>query len=498
MTSASGASSRPIRVLIVDDSIVCRSVLRSALETDPEIEVVGEAGDGLEAISLVEVLKPSLVTLDLQMPRMGGLETIDWIMKNRPTPILVVTDRPRLQGADMTFASLSRGALDLVAKASTLKPGSSQERAFVTRVKALSRAAAKPTPACAAAPSGRSRSPLWAPRLVAIGASTGGPNALGKVLGHLAKEFPLPIVIVQHMDPLFQDSFVFWLKQQSMLPVQMAADGHRLSAGEVLIAPAGTHLEVQRNGRVRLASARAFESHVPSVDQLFRSVSDAFGANSIGVLLTGMGSDGADGLRELRRRGALTIAQDQETSVIYGMPGAAVELNAVDHVLPISRIAPFLVNCEAQTRGARQAINSPSGLESSSGGAAGDGAANMKQKILIVDDSPVILEAGKNALEDAGYDVVTLDNPLVVASVIRREKPDLVLLDVIMPVIAGDVVAQIVHQKMNAGTPVVFYSDLTAPELEQLVTKSGAAGFIQKTADEPAFVSRVKDFLANR
>jgi two-component system chemotaxis response regulator CheB len=486
------ARSAPHRVLVADDSALCRAALRHALESDPEVSVVGEAEDGEEAVRKVQSLAPTLVTIDLQMPRMGGLAAIEQIMRVRPTPILVVTEQPRADGVDATFAALSRGALDLLPKSQSWFPGTPEARELVARVKQLSRVG---PPAQEQGAPVASQRPSVGRRLevIGIGASTGGPSALAKVLSQLPKTLSSAVVVVQHMDPLFVAGFVDWLDRQSALPVRLAQHGALLKAGEVLVGPSGIDFLVDLTGRVQLFPGQPRAPFVPSVDQLFFSLARAYRDRAAGVLLTGMGSDGAKGLLAMRELGALTLAQDRESSAIYGMPGSAVAMGAVNFSLPLSEISDFLAYTDSlyQTQSVSGRNSMTQSLQNSAGPMA-------RGKILLVDDSSVMLEAGRIALEDAGYEVLTLDNPLSLASVLRKDRPDLVLCDVNMPAINGDAAAQIVAKAGFSRSPIVLYSDISVQELDARARQCGARGFIQKTGDDDALVKAVEQFLAMR
>ncbi|MBI3185380.1 MAG: chemotaxis-specific protein-glutamate methyltransferase CheB [Myxococcales bacterium] len=469
-----------IRILVVDDSDICRDAIRAALEAEGDIEVVGEASDGVEATRLVASLQPNLVTLDLQMPRMGGLETIEWIMRHHPTRILVVTDRPQLDGVDMTFASLSRGALELLPKAAWSDPRGPEARALVARVRSLSTVPLQAAPESVAPSRARPALRLRArPELVGVGASTGGPTALSDMLGALPKDFPLSVLVVQHMHPYFHESFAVWLAKRSRLPLRIATDGELLSPGEVRVAPQGKDLVVTRGGRLKLLPPPPDALHSPSADRLFHSMAKALGASSVGVLLSGMGADGAEGLMALHQAGALTAAQDKQTSAVYGMPRAAIELGAADFILPAAEIGRLLAECSsAATSSAPPRVG------------------GSFAKVLVVDDSPVVLEAARGVLEEAGFQVTTLENPLEVARAVRRERPDLVLIDLCMPALGGDRVASIIRQHGLSGeTLLLLYSDRPSEELEAKARECGADGFIEKGAGGAALLARVRELL---
>ncbi len=463
----------PVRVLVVDDSAVCRAAIRGILETDPLIHVVGEAADGLEATQMIEALRPDLVTLDLAMPRMGGLDTIEWVMRHCPTRILVITERPEVDGVDMAFASLSRGALELLPKLTWYEPDSPESKLLLDRVKALARKEpGRASPVKRTAQPRRSRRSGIA--AIGIGASTGGPTALAELLKALPSDLPVPVLVVQHMHPLFEESFVLWLKSRSKLPVKLAQDGEELPKGQVRVAPQGMDL-IARGSRIELVPPVPGVLHVPSVDRLFDSLAATFADRAAGVLLSGMGVDGASGMRALYEKGGLTLAQDRDSAVIYGMPGAALEAGAVEHVLPLEGIASMLADA---AKGSAQSSS------------------EVRGKVLLVDDSPLVLESVRHTLESAGYQVVALQNPLQVPSAVRRERPDLVLIDVNMPAVQGDIVAKIVRDHgLAKSIQVLLFSDQPSSELALKAERCGADGFIEKRAGESALLSRVREAL---
>jgi two-component system chemotaxis response regulator CheB len=462
----------PVRVLVVDDSEVCRSTLKAILESDPLVQVVGQARDGLEALEQLERLKPSLITLDLDMPRLNGLDTIERVMKTRPTPILVVTDRPQMNGMDMLFTCLARGALDLVPKGELGHLTPTQRRALVARVKELAQASPR-VPQPPRTPMQRQRA-LGSIRAVAIGASTGGPGALMEVLKQLPEDYRQPVVAVQHIDEGFHEGFVSWLDKKCKLTVRTAKQGDSLTPGTVLLAPPGVECTVGSDGTVRLASPSVPSAHVPSVNALFHSMADSYGASAAGILLTGMGADGALGLRAMHNRGALTVAQDEETSIIHGMPAAAVAVGAAELVLPLGDIAALMF--DLNTLGAKATVDDA-------------------RLVLIIDDSRVVLDTARLALEQAGFKVVTADNPITLPTLVRKHHIDLALVDLSMPALDGDVVVKLLAQMGSRKTRAVLFSDSDEKELASRARKAGVLGYIKK-GDLQHLVDETKRFMA--
>lgn len=350
------------RVLIVDDSPVAREIISSILRSDGHIEVAGQAANGQEAIEAVGALKPDLVTMDINMPVMDGLAAIEQIMAYNPTPILVVTAS---QEAGLAYRAISSGALEVVEKPA-LDPGDRRWSDFAQRVRVLAgvrvishlrgrRTQPSPPGDTIALPETVARrkfeglpaadapGPRPARRVVAVGASTGGPAALSQLLEQLPGNLPGAILIVQHISAGFTQGLVEWMSTLTDLRVKEAESGEVITNGVAYVAPAGRHMLVLPGGRLALDSGPAVEGQRPSADVLFSSVQREYGARAIGVLLTGMGRDGAQGLKRMRDGGATTIAQDRETSVVYGMPRVAVEIGAAGKVLPIHSIGGELV-----------------------------------------------------------------------------------------------------------------------------------------------------------
>ena len=341
----------PIRVLIVDDSPTIRLLFTEILNGEPDIRVVGVAADGEQAVQRTEALKPDLITMDIRMPRVDGLEATRRIMAQCPTPIVMVSASLDTDDLSSSFSAIQAGALDVIEKPNGSDPrnfeGIRQRLVTAVRlmagVKVVRRRAPKAAPTGGLAVRVPTR-PLRAGfKVVAIGSSTGGPMALHTLLAGLPREFPVPVVVVQHMSAGFLPGLVNWLKLDCALPVNIAADGQAAHPGQVYFAPDNHHLILGGRGVLRLTEAPPVSHVRPSATVLFESVARLYGREALGVLLTGMGDDGAAGLKAIHDRGGLTLAQDEATSVVYGMPRVAAELGAVDHILPLGSVAGSLV-----------------------------------------------------------------------------------------------------------------------------------------------------------
>jgi two-component system chemotaxis response regulator CheB len=334
-----------IRVLVVDDSPTSRLLLVEILRADDRIEVVGQAADGVEAVEMVKRLRPDIVTMDVQMPRLDGFGATKRIMVEAPTPILITTSvDPR--ALSVSLEAIRMGALAVQAKPGDPRaPGFDEEaRELVRQVKAMSRVKVvrhfEPEPARAPVGTTSSVAALHdAPaEVVAIAASTGGPAAIHRILTTLPADFPLPILVVQHISRGFAPGFASWLDKASPLVVKLAEDGEPLRPGTVYVGVDDYHLCVSPSRRIRLSPAPAVGGFRPAGTVLFESVATAFGRCAVAVILTGMGRDGVDGLRAIRRGGGRTIAESEATAVIYGMPGAAVQAGLADFILPLDEV----------------------------------------------------------------------------------------------------------------------------------------------------------------
>jgi two-component system chemotaxis response regulator CheB len=345
-----------IRVLVVDDSVVIRRLVTHALEQDPALEVVGAAAHGGTALRRIPQLNPDVVTLDVEMPEMDGLETLRHLKRDYPHLRVIMFSTLTERGGAVTLEALSLGADDYVTKASnegSLDRSLARLREeLIPKIKQfflLSGSGARPAlPSAAAAPMPappvrRLRVP---PEVVAIGVSTGGPTALGAILPQLPASFPLPVLVVQHMPPLFTRVLAERLQAVSKLRVEEASQGAPVEAGKILIAPGDYHLKVSSvGGKVRafLDQSPPLNSCRPAVDALFASVGEVYGGAAIAVILTGMGHDGLRGAEILKARGASILAQDEATSVVWGMPGAVVNAGLADRVLPLSGVVPEIL-----------------------------------------------------------------------------------------------------------------------------------------------------------
>ena len=341
-----------IRVLVVDDSALMRKLIPAVLARDSSIEVVGTAMDGAFALKKIEELHPDVVTLDLEMPRMDGMETLRLIMRRAPMPVILFSTHSK-EGGYATLKALALGAIDFVQKPQDAAAGHLDSIAdqLIEKIKVAKRAAGRKLPAAVVSddpPKNKKRKLAALPpnRIVAIGISTGGPNALQYVLSQIPADFPASILIVQHMPEGFTEMFAKRLDECCALEVQEARSGDLLLAGRVLICPGNRHVMVRRMPRgdmAVLSDGPPVNGHRPSADVLFHSVAQQFGLTAVGLLMTGMGEDGAEGLGALKAAGGVTVAQSEDTCVVSGMPRAAITKGYADKVIPLEGIAAFLI-----------------------------------------------------------------------------------------------------------------------------------------------------------
>ncbi len=339
----------PTRLLVVDDSPTVRSIIRAMLGADQDITIIGEAVNGVEAVEKAERLRPDLILMDIRMPRMDGYEATEQIMATCPTPIIVFSSLTRAEEARVSIAMLAVGALDVMAKPDLADPVSVAECVKVLRMKirVASRVAVvrhirrRPMPGArdAGAPEVAAAAKF---DVLGIGSSTGGPAILREILSRLPATYPLPVLLVQHITAGFSDGFIEWLQQHISLKLRLAQPRDRAVPGTILMAPEGRQMTIKPDRSIQALSDVPVGVHLPSVDALFNSVADSFGSRGIGVILTGMGADGVDGLLRIRQSGGVTIAQDQASCTVFGMPGEAVRRGAASEVLPPERISARL------------------------------------------------------------------------------------------------------------------------------------------------------------
>ncbi len=347
-----------IKVLVVDDSPVARELLIHILNSDADIRVMDSVASGREAVEFMKNNRPDLITMDIHMLEMDGFAATRTIMETNPVPIIIVTGSPGAGQLETSFKAMAAGALTVLQKPQGIghRDHEGNARHLIATVKLMSEikvvrrwgrtAQQRPRPSVGTGQDIKVSCPA-AVKVIAIGASTGGPPVIGKILAGLPNAFPAPILIVQHMAKGFTRGFAEWLGRTSALPVHVPASGSLTLPGHVYIAPEDEHMKLDAAGRISCTSDRQENGLRPSVSYLFRSTAEVFGKNAVGVLLTGMGKDGAAELKLMKERGAVTIAQNEQSSVVYGMPGEAVKLEAAKYVLPPDTIALMLAGLAA-------------------------------------------------------------------------------------------------------------------------------------------------------
>lgn len=343
-----------IRVLIVDDSATVRLLIHAIIESDRDLVVAGEAANGEEAIRLCSYLQPDLVTMDIHMPGLSGYEVIQQIMAKNPRPIIVLTGIESQHLLDVSFRALSLGALNVLSKPAGMPGNDPEARNLIAQIKTLAPVKVihhSYSPAYRNVPAvdhpARPTGTQGLPQIVAIGISTGGPPALQTVLNGLPTSFPLPVMVVQHISRGFVVGLASWLNDTTPFRCKVAVQGEIIQPGKIYMAPDDCHLLVKRN-QVWLEKSKPVNGLQPSVDRLFESVASNYGGSAIGILMTGMGQDGASGLLAMYKAGGHTIAQDEASSIVFGMPKAAIDIGAAREVLGLDQIAPRLAILSAQ------------------------------------------------------------------------------------------------------------------------------------------------------
>lgn len=344
-------TSSPIRVLLVDDSLITLAIIKRMLASAPGIQVAGIATNGREALDMIPSLQPDVICTDLHMPVMNGLEFTRAVMEKFPCPILVLSVSVQKEQADNIFRLLEAGAIDVMAKPRGTEAASYELDAqeLIGKIKVLAGVVAirrRRKEPYAAASATRNNLPILEaapPGIVGIGASTGGPQAFQEILSNLPGNLPVPLLCVQHISEGFMQGLVDWLAQKSQLRIVTAESGIHPQPGTVYFPREGSHLVLDGQGRLECSNAPPYGGHRPSISVTFKSLARLYGKNAAGVLLTGMGRDGVEGMQAIAQVGGTTIAQDEESSTIFGMPKEAITANAARYVLPLPKIAPALL-----------------------------------------------------------------------------------------------------------------------------------------------------------
>lgn len=353
-----------IKVLVVEDSPVALELLTHILASDPEISIIGTARNGLEAIEFVSREKPDVITMDIIMPKMDGFEATRKIMESNPVPIVIVSASLVKEEVEKTWKAVEAGAVAVLEKPRYSSPGHGSEDAerLIDTVKLMSQVKVVrrwrrgvPTNQVSVAAPQQSLSVVGKVahpeiRVVAVGASTGGPPVLQQLFSGLPGDFPYPVLLVQHISPGFTKGFVDWLNRTSNLKIGLGENGEVVAPGRVYVAPDALQMKIDSSGKIILTDDKPENGIRPSISYLFRSVSESFGNKAVGIILTGMGRDGAEELKAMRDKGAVTIAQDKESCIVYGMPMEAVKLGAAQYSLSPEKIMEMLVRLSDNPR----------------------------------------------------------------------------------------------------------------------------------------------------
>ena len=336
-----------VNILIAEDSPTVSTLLKNMFESDPDIKVIGTVSNGKEAIKMAYKKKPDIITMDINMPVMDGLEATRRIMETNPLPIVVVSSLYNPGEVDISFQAMEAGAISILEKPSLKDFKDDYKRKnFINKIKAMSQV--KVIKRLKKITKNESYTPPLKIlkkdyiKAVVIGASTGGPPALQKILSEISKEVPVPVMIVQHIAKGFIDGMITWLKNMTKLPIKIAEYGEKALPGNIYFAPDDFHMELRKSGLISLSKQDKIHGVRPSVSFLFEKTAQNFGPDAIGILLTGMGRDGAEELKKMKDKGALTIAQDKKTSIVHGMPGTAIKLGGAKLILPLEKISPAL------------------------------------------------------------------------------------------------------------------------------------------------------------
>jgi two-component system chemotaxis response regulator CheB len=471
--------------MVVDDSTLVRQMIRELIEQDEEVKVIAEAENGAIAVDKCQLHKPDVILMDIQMPVMDGIEAVKRIMEVCPTPIIVLSATVHTGEVRSAFRALRAGALDALPKPQGLVVPETFAKvaddllsriklyALVGKRKGWAQGTEQPKIGIA--------SPSVSSKIVVIGASTGGPGAIMSILTSLPANFPSPIILVQHMSEGFLGGFAQWLDREVSLNVVFVEEAVKLAPGNVYVPTNGYHIEVSRGAAV-LREGVAVNSVRPAVDVLFKSVAREYREQVVGVLLTGMGRDGAEGALEIKEAGGTMIVQDEDSSVVFGMPKSAIELGAADFVEPLNAIPSRLAEAVAGETPGKQ-------VEA--------GALEATSRILVVDDSPTMLAMVSDILVGHGFIVQQAENGRMALEEVSRQRPDMVLLDVMMPELDGYEVCQMLRKDPEY-LPILMVTAKGEPHDLVKGLSAGADDYISKPFEEVELIARVKSLLRIR
>jgi two-component system, chemotaxis family, protein-glutamate methylesterase/glutaminase len=466
-----------IRCLIVDDSPTARLTLREILSQAKDVEVVGEAEDGEDALDKTLRLRPDVITMDVQMPRRDGFAAIREIMGRVPTPIVVICAGVDDATLGIGLKALQLGAVEVLEKPKAADPKKHLQQCEAIRMAVRAMKGVKVIGRPVAGGSKRISQPQQAVSCIGIVGSTGAPVLLRRIVEGLPKDFPVPILIVQHIVDSFCAGLAQWLTTHSSLPVRLAREGEQVIPGVVLVAPGDRHMMVSM-GRIRLDDGPPVRSLKPSGNVLFASLAREYGEKAAGVILTGMGDDGASGLKLIRDRGGFTAAQGQMTSVVYGMPKVALDIGAARVSLEADEIVPALLELVGHKPAASTSTPSV-----------------KRRKLLLVDDTETILQIERIALTDM-YDLVVARNGREALSAIAKHQPDGVVMDIKMPLMCGDEALREIRLKPEwKSLPVVMVTSETDPQLLGFCQQQGCQAILRKPIDVELLKGTVQKFV---